>query len=593
MKRIIILLTLSVMAYAQFLDDKFVVLPKFEPRSQMTEEVKRFVENSELRQTVVQKTTARRDVLGRKTGDSTSYLVNRAKEERMKVVVSYVEIPEPFLGKMYGRYESGFSVNERRYWLNEIEMDEPLYLNKYNEEFKKIRRNLSSNRKSYVADLSASEIKKLFNGPEIVYISEYMTPRPASNDTTVGSRVYYRDSIIRVQSQIETWAFGNGYRGDSIGVYFTETGCPNLDYVDTIHYTQGNSCDHGVRTHPTGVTRVLQTTAPEAMIYGFDQDNYPLNPLSYPVPIYIGSHSWNLIYSSNPNNDSLYTVEDKTMDNYIFNNSVIEFVAAGNRNASTESRYVATPGKAVNAITVGAVEPDTYNYTSYTRWKNSAVKNQKPEIPNFSHFYFMGDTSFSVWEDGEFKTYNGTFDGTSASTPYTAAMAADVLSQHPFFKTHPEMFKALMLTGSTVSVADANSRDMDNYVRIKKIPQYFNMGWNTRSAYWNGSNSDFFDTDSTIVFAETGIVQGKRYRIAISWLSSGDYVFQNKLLPQDLDLYIYQYGSPIDSSTSATNPFELVDFVAPKSGGISVWIKRKRNSQSDNIVLGYNFLCIY
>lgn len=205
----------------------------------------------------------------------------------------------------------------------------------------------------------------------------------------------------------------------------------------------------------------------------------------------------------------------------------------------------------------------------------------------------MGDTSFSVWEDGEFKTYNGTFDGTSASTPYTAAMAADVLSQHPFFKTHPEMFKALMLTGSTVSVADANSRDMDNYVRIKKIPQYFNMGWNTRSAYWNGSNSDFFDTDSTIVFAETGIVQGKRYRIAISWLSSGDYVFQNKLLPQDLDLYIYQYGSPIDSSTSATNPFELVDFVAPKSGGISVWIKRKRNSQSDNIVLGYNFLCIY
>lgn len=116
------------------------------------------------------------------------------------------------------------------------------------------------------------------------------------------------------------------------------------------------------------------------------------------------------------------------------------------------------------------------------------------------------------------------------------------------------------------------------------------MGWNTRSAYWNGNNSDFFESDSSINFTESGIVQGGRYRIAISWLSYGDYVGLNKLLPQDMDLYIYQNGSLIASSISSINPFELVDFTAPTSGNLTIRIKRYRNSQSDNVLLGYNFL---
>jgi hypothetical protein len=149
------------------------------------------------------------------------------------------------------------------------------------------------------------------------------------------------------------------------------------------------------------------------------------------------------------------------------------------------------------------------------------------------------------------------------------------------------------MTGSTVPVENSTLFDMDNYIRIKNIPQYYKMGWNTRSAYWNGNNSDFFGVDSSIVFSESGIVQGRRYRIAVSWLSSGNYVFQNRMLPQDIDLFVYQSGNLVKSSTSSTNPFELVDFVAPASGSITVRIKRVRNSQSDRVLLGYNFLNLY
>lgn len=468
MKKCILVAFLCAMAYAQFLDDKFVVLPKFELKSQMTAKVKHFVENAKQQQGFVRKTNVKRDLLGRKTEDSTSYLVDYAKEERMKVVVSYINQPSPFSGKLYGRYESGFSADEKKYWLNGIEMDEMSYLSKHDEIRKSIRRSIPQYRQPYVAFLTAKEIQQLLAGPEFVYVSEYMDRIPLSNDTTVNGRVYYRDSIIRVLSQIQTGAFQNGYKGNGIGIYFSEAGCPNLNYVNASYYVQVDSCFRGVRTHPTRVTRVLQTTAPQATVYGFEEGtSRPANPLNYPIPIYIGSHSWGIPPSS-ADSVSSYTYEDIAMDNYVYNDRVILFIAAGNKMSSTDTYYISSPGKSVNSITVGAVEPNTYNYAAYSCWKNSELQNHKPEIPNFAHFYFMGDTPFSVMEDGVLKTYNGVFSGTSASTPYTAAMAADVLSQHSFFKTHPEMFKALMMTGSTVPVADANSKDLDNYIRIKK-----------------------------------------------------------------------------------------------------------------------------
>lgn len=588
MKKFLSTIFLCAIAYAQLLDDKFVVLPKFEPKSQMTKEVKDFVDNATSLSNFIRKAKTTRDLLGRKTLDSTVYLVNQTNETRMKVIVTFVDIPKPLPERLFGRYETD-SVSNKRYWINGNEVTESLYIKKHNEIKSIIKATSNTYQQPYIANLTAEEIKKLLEGPEIVTISKYIEPQPLSNDTTVNGMVYYKDSVIRVQSQIETWAFGNGYKGNGIGIYFTETGCPNLNYVNQSLYSQGNTCIHGTRTHPTGVARVLQTTAPQAMIYGFDQENRPNNPMNYSVPIYIGSHSWAI------SGDSLYTYEDKEMDNYIYNEGVIEFIASGNKNPSSPLRYVCSPGKSVNAITVGAIQPDTYTYAYYTQWKNSVVQNQKPEIPNFSHFYFEGDTPFSITINGVTETYNGTFNGTSASTPYTAAMAADVLSQHSFFKEHPEMFKALIMTGSTqniTSIAGSPLLDTDNYARIKKIPLYFRMGWNTRSAYWNGNNNDFFSSDSTISFTESNITAGKRYRIAIAWLSNGDYVYNYNLLPQDMDLYVYQNGNLIAQSISTTNPFELVDFTTQSPTDFTIVIKRSRNSYSDNILMGYNFLKI-
>jgi len=580
-KVVLLSLLLNTFVNAQFLDEKNKPLPPLVVENFIDDDVSDFLKKK-VEDSLNLRKTVKRDILGRKLRDSLTYL-SSTKEEKIKVVISEIREYVPLSKEVFGRYEVGYG-NEKKIWLNGKPLEEDAYL----QDYEVLRKEMKAERMYKTPEIryvSASEIQGLLDGPNKVSISLYKEPQIFSNDTVVGSRVYYRDSLIRIQSQIQTYAFGNGYKGSGIGIYFTETGCPNMDYVNRQYYTVGRACPHGTRTHPTGVVRVLQSTAPQAMIYGFDQVNLPVNPLdAYNPPLYIGSHSWGFL------NDSSYSITDRDFDNYIYETGVIEFVAAGNKIYDQDNFYVASPGKSVNSITVGAVEPDTYKNASYTRWKNSTLKNQKPEIPNFSHFYFKGDSSFSKYEDDSWHIYNGLFDGTSASTPYTAAMAADVLSQHPFFKTHPEMFKALMLAGSTISVENASPKDLDNYILIKKIPQYFRMGWNTRSAFWRGNNNSFFNSDSTISFMESGIVSGKRYRIAISWLSQGEYIKENNLLPQDLDLFVYQENSLVAQSNSANNPFEIVDFTAQNSSDLKIVIKRVRNSGFDNVILGYNFL---
>ena len=65
---------------------------------------------------------------------------------------------------------------------------------------------------------------------------------------------------------------------------------------------------------------------------------------------------------------------------------------------------------------------------------------------------------------------------------------------------------------------------------------------------------------------------------------------QHNMLSQDLDLFIYQGGTLIASSSAPNNPFELVEFTTNSSTDLTIVIKRIRNAQVDNVILGYNLL---
>lgn len=554
----------AIAAVAQ--EDKPSSLPPYMPQSVMSPKVLEFVENSAARgQAMAIKRTYKYDALGRhirSNRDENTNIVSPLKE-KMRVIVVDWDTPENNDASVFGEYT--FENGTKIYKLNGSGIPEADY-------FRRVKRERNDISIGYVAELTADEIRALSNGPQSVYIGEYTQPHE--------SAVY---SAIFDTSLVSSWAHANNYKGQGVGVFFSEAGCPLTSLVNSSYFTQNSSCSEGITRHATAMVRIFQATAPQAMLYEYNQSiTSAPSPSSTSPQIEIGFFSWN------SGGDDLYNGDNVYLDTYIYTNSVTTFVSAGNQTSSTDNHYVTSPGKALNAITVGGVYPFTNMYEPFSKWQNSEVGNQKPEIANYDYFYFPSDPTFT---DSNGDTYDGYMRGTSVANAYTAGIMADILQQHPFFKGHPEMTKALLITGSTKTIVGALNFDQDNNSQAAKgIPLYRDMGWNTRSRYWNGPNSSSFVNDS-ITFTESNIVSGKRYRIAISWLNPSGYTSQHNKPSQDIDLYVKQNGSIIASSTSAKNPFEAVDFTTSSANDLTIIIKRFANSGTGKVALGYNMWC--
>lgn len=559
MKRTIFaVILLSIMAFAS--EDKVSYLPPYEPHSSVSPKVMEFLESSSRLKIMSNSSGISFDILGRKSKQNgyINSVMQILRQVKMDVFVLYLNIPEKDGRTIFAeyRYENGTA----QYWLNGESISETDYFNS-------VESNAPFFSFGYKASLTAEEINALLNGSEPVYISEIMEAEDAA--------VYTQ---ILDTTRVSTWAFANGYNGSGIGVYMAEKGCPKTSIINTANFVQNSACVDGITKHATSMVRIFQTTAPNAVLYQYQREENP-NISSLNPQVEIGFHSYSVT------DDPSYDAKDMLLDNFIYLNDITSFVAAGNQPSSSGSFYVTTPGKAFNAITVGGVYPFTNNYETASRWKNPQIGHQKPEIATYDYFSFPNDANF-VDDNGE--TYNGTVQGTSAATAFSAGVMADVFHQHPFFKHHPEMAKALMITGSTKVIGNATSHDLDNSsIAAHGIPLYEDLGWNTRSRYWRGTNSCCFTGDS-IVFTESNIVQGKRYRIAIAWLIPGYYVLSNNNISQDIDLYVMQGSATLAYSISAKNPFEVVDFYANSNSDLKIRIKRYANSGTGNVVLGYN-----
>lgn len=568
-------------------------------QSSVSKEIQDFLDEEESydSQTVPSKTYTV-DVLGRKKSSNKITVLGKAKttkNRKIRVDITNLDIPDYKVKTTSRRMEVDRETGKVRLWLNDKEVS-PEELEKANEKAMRERPPFVA---GYTDSLSAEEIKNLLKKNKHIYISKHAKP--------VDQIAY---TAIFNTSQISTHAFTNSAKGNGVGIHFVETGCPH-PYFRTSNYVQLNGCADGVRMHPTGVFQVLSNTAPEATIYGQDRgdmNNGPdqpwPNPWQHPTgpnysDIFISSHSW--ASPSSPAGE--YVDIDAKMDNYVYNTRIVSVVAAGNSldpNNPNDNFYVRSPGKALNAITVGAIDPINDNYIYYSNWKNSEIGNEKPEVANYTSFHFNNSYTFQYPCDNGTCTYNGFFGGTSAATPYTAAMIADLMSHSQYFsamlKGHPELVKAILISGEKRPIPNAASFDPNNKSNAAKgIPVYSSLAWN-RSYFrtWEGENNQVFDSNKKITFTEAGI-KGAHYRIGIAWLTSGTYLLNNKKIAQNIDLIVKQNGKTIASSQRPNDPFEVVDFTPKTNGDLTIEIYRKNNraNQSstyiapEKVILGY------
>ena len=510
--------------------------------------------------------------------------------------------------KTYTR--NGGSVTESQYlnWINNIENNDAARL-------------LYSNQYTRYMDNQNHDLYSVAKAGDDGYQQNYYQTNYGGETI----RFWKYDKLKKDVSNLTSYTDNAGYTGSGIGISMTAEGLPLMYYphapadkFTVLHNPVNSDAQRTVRG--TMNARVLNNVAPGAYVYGlqnrcgngtggklFAPDGYNKNP-----KIFIGAHVDACVW------DFSYSERSRDIDDFVYNTRTIEFAPSGDLGKN----YMSDIAMGVNVITVGAVKSNLNDIQTLTYHQNSGADNPtfmdnttkyvKPEIANISDFLFPqyygvamdgGDDEYwggliSDW----WKVIEPYYGGAAAASSYTAATVALLLQRYPFYKWHPEVVKALLITSSIKSINNASNYDKDNNddaTPNSGKPNKYAMGVpkgealfvNNRSRFWNGKNSDFFSPGYPGVFEfdEPNINPNKKYRIAIAWLSRGSVVYDYQDIPQDIDLEVWQGSTFLGSSTSYHNSFEFVEVYPTTNEPLTITIRRYNNI-GGRVLLGYNLV---
>ena len=331
---------------------------------------------------------------------------------------------------------------------------------------------------------------------------------------------------------------------------------------------------------------------------------HPANP--YANNMHIGN-----IISASYKNQTTYNKEAAALDDYIYNNRVIEFAPYINDGGRTGA------GLALNAITVASATSNWGFYKTETpsgqsiwghitleenpglpllKSGNNNSKFNKPEIYNASAGLFSDETK--IKHDNNEYEYEALSGDWGAST-VSAAMTADLLQKHPFYKWHPEVVKALWISAS-YKRTDSDDGRTNIYNRntaqyVGSLTTFDDLLSNNKSRYWYGNNTDFL-SNNKISFAES-VEPGQKYNFAIAWLVRGDYALYEYNLSTNFKLtisYTLPSGSTktyssSDGGISRPATYRSLKNITIPSGVSSVTVTIERTKDTgDRIILGYN-----
>lgn len=273
------------------------------------------------------------------------------------------------------------------------------------------------------------------------------------------------------------------------------------------------------------------------------------NPALKSPQIYIGVR--NNTMSKGPINK--YSSSAKELDNFIYKYRTVEFVPAGNYGADGTNTQgaISSMGQASNAITVGSVDPLSGKITNYTSTRNHNLGTIKPEIFDYSHTYLLAPKRiYKSNSTGHESVFESVSYGTEMSAAHMAGLVSNFLALNPFYRWHPEVVKAFLLTaeGNPITPPYPTNSAMNavptaRYFDFNKEKP--NAYYDFDSRYWNGSLEDLktrtnHNGQKEIWFVTKNLGSvSKPATAAISWLSSGNDIDYIGRIPQDFDLEVY------------------------------------------------------
>ena len=313
--------------------------------------------------------------------------------------------------------------------------------------------------------------------------------------------------------------------------------------------------------------------------------NHPNDPAGQQPQVYMGVRNDRLSRTSG------YSSLAKSLDNYIYQYRTLEFVPVGNYGQN--EGQLNSMAHAANAISVGGIDPSLMSTPAYSSYRTESLGIAKPEVKNFTHLYSKDDNyveyarNYNSFINNSY-TYQPFYDGTEVSAAYTTGMVSNLLATNPFYRWHPEVVKAMLLS-SVTWYPTFDYLVFDNTTENNR--HYYD------SRYWNGDITKLktrtVNNKHEIWFVVHNLSQsnGRSVRAAISWLSSGNDIARIGKIPQNFDLFVYgsnnssyscladpsinlnnnscgvnfnfsNPGSLIRSSTSVNNAYEQVAFVS-------------------------------
>lgn len=368
------------------------------------------------------------------------------------------------------------------------------------------------------------------------------------------------------ETRVDPYALSrSNHSGTDVGIYMTESGCPEATWIDSYTRLSGSTqTDHSRRT-----SAIMRAVSPDAWIYcGIGVVLPSLNDLGGTggnAPIHIINRS----NSETSNGDYDWTA--RSWDLYSYSTDVAIFSSAGNRPGG--SNWVRSPGLGSNMATVGSYEDQSDNVSAFSSFQGPETDSLKPE--------------FVAPGEGISVAGFGPASGTSYSTPHAAAMAANYLEAVPVLKLQAPAVRAAMMAGARRTVNGSADRVGLGGVDYKE----FITG--ARTFFWNGSNS-YFESQDSDDGNDDGWITRYSYlnsssyetREILTWQNDGDHVFSNRSAAQPLsanyDVRVYDpNGNFIGCGCSLSDQYEEVFFDPIVSGNYRFEIRRTSNNDSN------------